>query len=146
MERTAACACGRLQVRVEGEPSEVLACHCDFCQRRTGGVYPIGAWFDRDQVIEVIGDRSVYNGLEVEGVGGAFGQGVAYHFCPTCGSTVYWTFETIPDAIPEDFAATMARTFAVAVGSFADPDFPAPTSHLDQDQRPRWLTPAPEEA
>lgn len=141
MERSAACACGRLRVRVDGEPSRVVACCCDFCQRRSGGVYPVGAWFDHDQVVEIAGDRSIYNGLEIEGVGGAFGQGTSYHFCPTCGATVYWTYDTIPDSIPEEFAAPMARTLVVAVGCFADPDFPAPTEHLGEEHRPHWLTP-----
>jgi hypothetical protein len=30
-ERIAQCGCGRVQVRVGGEPRFVGACHCDFC-------------------------------------------------------------------------------------------------------------------
>jgi hypothetical protein len=46
----------------------VVACHCDFCQRRTAGAYPVSAWFDRDQVIDISGETTVYNGLEIDGV------------------------------------------------------------------------------
>ena len=37
------------------------------------------------------------------------------HFCPTCGSTVYWEGEGFPGYV------------AVAIGNFADPNFPGPT-------------------
>lgn len=138
-ERTAQCACGRLQVRTSGEPEQVLACHCEFCQRRSGSAYPVVAWFDRSQVMETIGESHVYNGLEIDGVGGAAGQGTSYHFCPTCGSTVFWTFDTIPDVIPAEYAETMARVVVVPVGAFADPGFPPPQAHLFPELTPTWL-------
>lgn len=144
MERVAECACGRFKVRVTGNPTRVMACHCDFCLKRSGGAYPIAAWFDRDQLLEVTGKSSVYNGLELDGVGGAGGQGTSYHFCPTCGSTVYWTFDTIPDSFPEEYAETLARVFAVAVGNFVDPDFPPPEAHFFPELRPKWLTTHPD--
>lgn len=143
MERIAECACGRLKVRVSGNPDRVLACHCEFCLKRTGGVYPVAAWFDHEQLLDVSGASSVYNGLEIDGVGGAGGQGTSYHFCPICGSTVYWTFDTIPDSLPAEWADVMARVFAVAVGNFGDPDFPPPETHLYPDLRPGWLIPHP---
>jgi hypothetical protein len=40
--------------------------------------------------------------------------GATYHFCPECGSTVYWDISIAPDVI------------GVAVGAFADPTFPPP--------------------
>jgi hypothetical protein len=43
------------------------------------------------------------------------GNALTFHFCPTCGSTVYWESEGFPGYV------------AVAIGNFADPDFPAPT-------------------
>src|SRR5215831_11062762 len=38
-----------------------------------------------------------------------------FHFCPTCGATVYYTSEDREDSI------------VIPVGAFADPAFPAPT-------------------
>jgi hypothetical protein len=108
----------------------VLACHCDFCLKRTGSAYPVVAWFGRDQVVAITGESTVYNGLEVDGVGALSSDfGISYHFCSTCGSTVYWTFDQIPEVL------------AVAAGTFADPDFPAPTEHHFPELRPRWLVP-----
>ena len=142
MERLAECGCGRLKVRVTGEPLDVMACHCDFCLKRTGSAYPVAAWFSKDQVLEVSGESTTYNGLEVDGVGPGGGDtiGISYHFCPTCGSTVYWTFDTLPDELTE----MLADVFVVAVGNFADPDFPPPVQHHFPDLRPRWLTPHPD--
>jgi hypothetical protein len=39
--------------------------------------------------------------------------GATYHFCPECGSTVYWDISVAPDVV-------------VAVGGFGDPTFPPP--------------------
>jgi hypothetical protein len=49
------------------------------------------------------------------------------HFCPTCGTTVYWTLDTMPGVI------------AVAVGAFADPGFPAPTVSVYEDRKHAWV-------
>jgi len=45
----------------------VAVCHCDFCQKRTGSVFQVGA-YDKDQHIEISGETKSYNGLEVDGV------------------------------------------------------------------------------
>jgi hypothetical protein len=41
------------------------------------------------------------------------GNALTFHFCPTCGSTVYWESEGFPGYV------------AVAIGNFADQNFPA---------------------
>lgn len=45
---SAACSCGQLQVRVEGDPMRIALCHCLDCQRRTGAVISNQARFRRD--------------------------------------------------------------------------------------------------
>ena len=121
MERIATCACGRLAVSCAGEPLKVSLCHCGACQKRTGSTYGIAAFFDRGRV-SVLGDARTYardsdSGFPVE-----------FHFCPKCGSTVYWEPKRKPDAI------------AVAVGAFADPAFPAPSQEVYCDQRHPWVS------
>jgi hypothetical protein len=64
--------------------------------------------------------------MEVNGVGTSDGDEVSYHFCRTCGSTVFWRFQGRP-------------TVAVAVGSFADANFLAPTVELHTPYRHHWL-------
>jgi hypothetical protein len=55
------------------------------------------------------------------------GLAVVFHFCPECGSTVFWEPERKPESI------------AVAVGSFADPSFPAPTQSVWNERRHPWV-------
>ena len=103
----------------------VAACHCEFCQRRTGSVLQVSAVFSEADV-SVVGETRIFNGVEVNGVGTSNGDEVSYHFCPTCGSTVFWRFQGRP-------------TVAVAVGGFADADFPAPTVELHTPYRHHWM-------
>lgn len=49
--REAACQCGRLVIRCSGEPAAVSLCHCLDCQRRTGSVFGVGAFFAREQIL-----------------------------------------------------------------------------------------------
>lgn len=133
--RTAQCACGRVEIAVENEPLLVLACHCDFCQKRSGNVFIASAHFSDEQIVSISGETKVYNGLEVDGVGAAaVPGGIDYHFCTTCGSTLYWVM-----AAP----LTGQFTVAVAVGNFVDPDFPMPTTEFFTKFRHPWVPPVP---
>src|SRR5262245_31929756 len=58
-QRTARCACGALRITVTGEPLSVVACHCIDCQRRTGSVFGVGAYFREEQVAKS-GDARIY--------------------------------------------------------------------------------------
>ena len=119
-ERRATCACGALEVFCRGEPTKVSLCHCLDCQRRTGSAFGIAAFFERSAVTfsgkEKCFRRTADNG-----------HAVAFHFCPTCGSTVYWEPERMPGLI------------AVATGAFADPSFPAPTQSVYPQRRHVWV-------
>ena len=129
-KRTAHCACGRLQVNVEKEPFQVAACHCDFCQKRTGSPFGLGAYYTVGEGIEITGETQIYNGLEIDGVATTGGFSLDYHFCPTCGSTVFWTSKG-------------ASVIAIAVGNFVDPSFPTPTNECHVGMRHHWLPPIP---
>jgi hypothetical protein len=106
--RHAACSCGQLHLSIEGEPSRISMCHCLECQRRTGAVISNQARFRREQVT-FAGKATAWMRTAESG------NALTFHFCPTCGSTVYWEGEGFPGYV------------AVAIGNFADPNFPAPT-------------------
>ena len=103
--RRAACSCGQLQLTIEGEPSRISMCHCLECQRRTGAVISNQARFRREQVT-FAGKATAWMRTAESG------NALTFHFCPTCGSTVYWEGEGFPGYV------------AVAIGNFADPNFP----------------------
>lgn len=119
-ERHARCSCGALSLICRGEPALVALCHCRECQRRTGSTYGIAAFFPRLQV-EISGEATAYRRQ------GDSGFDVTLHFCPHCGSTVYWEPLRKPEMV------------AVAVGAFADPDFPAPGKQVYTQHRHPWV-------
>ena len=134
--RTARCACGRVEVTVEGEPVHVYVCHCDFCQRRSGNVFLASASFSEDRVISITGETQCYNGLEANGVGAVgIPGGINYHFCLVCGSSLYG------DMI---YPPTGQRIFTIALGNFVDPVFPPPTTEFFTKFRHPWVPPIPD--
>jgi hypothetical protein len=120
MTRTAQCCCGALNVEAEGEPIAVIACHCRECQRRTGSPFGVGAYFDKRQ-IRASGRSRVYQR------DGQEGRKLQIHFCPNCGTSLYWGLDLRPDWI------------GVAVGAFTDSDFPAPTRSVWEESRHGWV-------
>jgi hypothetical protein len=119
--RHAACSCGQIRLAIEGEPSRIAICHCLECQRRTGAVISNQARFRLEQV-SFAGDTNSWKRTAESG------NVMTYHFCPTCGSTVFWENEGFPGHV------------MVAIGSFADPDFPAPTIAVWEEQRHPWVS------
>jgi hypothetical protein len=117
--RRASCSCGQLALTCTGEPQTVGVCHCRRCQLRSGGPYGAAAFFPEDAV-EIEGGAAVWERR------GDSGGRVAFRFCTTCGSTVWWTRSLRPGVI------------AVAVGAFADPDFPAPVVEVHTDTALPW--------
>jgi hypothetical protein len=121
--RRAACSCGQLSLTIKGEPVRIAMCHCLECQRRTGAVLSNQARFPRGQV--TIAGKSTEWARTADS-----GNILTYSFCPVCGSTVHWANSGFPDLI------------AVAIGTFADPTFPAPTVSVWEACRHPWVPPA----
>jgi hypothetical protein len=117
--RLASCSCGQLSAVCEGEPVRISMCHCLACQRRTGGTFGVQARFPRDKVA-ITGQSTAYVRV------GDSGNSATFHFCPTCGCTVYYRIDSIPDVI------------AVPVGAFADPTFPAPKISVYETRKHAW--------
>jgi hypothetical protein len=100
-------------------------CHCLECQRRTGAVISNQARFPREQVT-FAGKATAWMRTAESG------NALTFCFCPTCGSTVYWENEGFPGYV------------AVAIGNFADPNFPAPTIAVWEESRHPWVSLPPE--
>jgi hypothetical protein len=126
--RRAACNCGQLSLTVAGDPARISMCHCLQCQQRTGAVLSNQARFRRDQVIEIAGRATEYTRSADSG------NALTFRFCPVCGSTVYWEGEGFPGFV------------AIAIGTFADPAFPAPTLSMCENARQRWVVVASDPA
>jgi hypothetical protein len=120
---TAACSCGQLSLTAEGEPIRISVCHCLACQRRTGSAFGVQARFLSDHV-RIDGRYRDYVRTSDE----ADGKEHAFHFCPDCGATVFYSDPTAPDLV------------AVPVGAFADPAFPPPTVSIYESRQHPWLS------
>jgi hypothetical protein len=94
-------------------------CHCLACQRRTGSVFGVQAWYPREKVqAEGAAKQHVRQADS--------GRCVTFSFCPECGGTVFWSAEQRPDLI------------AIAVGAFADPGFERPGLSVWERSRHPW--------
>ena len=120
--REAACHCGQLRLEVTGDPFVVSICHCLACQRRTGSAFGMQAAFRPDQV-HVVGRFSDFARISDE----ADRREHVFHFCPDCGSQVFYTEPDEPDLV------------VISVGSFADPTFPPPTESGYDSRRHQWV-------
>jgi hypothetical protein len=117
----AQCSCGALTLTLPDAPRLVVACHCLDCQRRTGSPYGVGAFYPAEAV-GISGFSKVYSRA------GSSGGEVHNHFCPTCGSTVYWTADKLPNMI------------AVAVGALGDPHAPPPVRSIFERSKHDWVS------
>src|SRR5262249_3327315 len=92
------------------------------CQRRTGSVFGQQARFRRENV-SVSGSSSQYVRVGDEG------SRMTFHFCPHCGSTVYYE------------NAQLAEYCGIPVGAFADPGFPPPRVSVYESRMHSWVVP-----
>ena len=118
--REAQCACGGLVVKTTAEPKLVIMCHCLECQRRTGSPFGVSGYFDQNDV-EISGSSTIYRRSSDSS------RSITCHFCPTCGTTVHWRAEFVPELI------------GVAAGCFADPEFPAPARAVHVRRKHAWV-------
>ena len=117
--RTASCSCGQLRIEVEGPPRGVGLCHCLACQRRTGSVFAALASFNAPY--RVFGNATEYVRA------GDRGARFVFRFCPICGTTLFHNEEGVNESV------------SVAVGAFADPQFPAPQVSVYDSRRHPWV-------
>ena len=129
--RKASCNCGQLRVTVKGpDPERISLCHCNLCQKQSGSVFAVQARFPREQV--TIEGKSTAWKLPLAEAKlteyrncASLGGGATFHFCPICGSTVWYT------------ADADAARIGVKIGAFTDPTFPAPKiSGFEEYQHP----------
>lgn len=134
--RTASCNCGQLRATVKGpDPERITMCHCNLCQKQSGSVFAVQARFPREQV--AIEGKSTAWKFPIEGAEpvtyrNCASTGGTFHFCPVCGSTVYYTADADDSRI------------GVKIGAFADPTFPPPKISGFEEYRHSWALNAAE--
>lgn len=119
-QRVAQCSCGQLKATCEGDPVRVSICHCLACQRRTGSPFGQQARWPSDKVT-IEGAATSY--VRVGDSGGT----IRFHFCATCGSTVFYEIDAMPGMM------------GIPVGAFADPSFPPPVFSVYEARKHAWV-------
>ena len=119
--RTASCRCGQLRANTTGEPVRVSVCHCLNCKKRSGSTFAVQARWPADQV-------------KIEGRSKTFvmvadsGNSATFHFCPECGSDVYYENDGKFDG-----------QVAIPLGSFDDPWFASPRFSVWEERKHDWV-------
>ncbi len=93
-----------MRYRARNRPLRTSACHCTFCQRRTGSAFGVGAYFKQEDVEVLRGALTTYEHRSDETQ-----RWLRIQFCPQCGTTVTWTVEAMPGMR------------ALGLGTFDDP-------------------------
>ena len=123
--RTASCRCGQLRATVTGDHVRFSVCHCLNCKKRSGSAFAAQARWPRDQV-------------RIEGTSKTFvkvadsGNKASFHFCPDCGSDVYYEIDGKFDDKFNDLVA-------VPVGAFDDPYFASPAFSVWESRKHDWV-------
>ncbi|MEO0325119.1 MAG: GFA family protein [Myxococcota bacterium] len=52
---------------------------------------------------------------------------MTFHFCPRCGSTLWWTLDGLPGSV------------TIAAGALAGAAIPAPTFSVYEERMPPWV-------
>jgi hypothetical protein len=125
IQRIATCRCGQFRATCTGEPVRISVCHCLNCQRRSGSSFAAQARWPDAQVL-LSGESRTWTTT------GDSGTPATFRFCPDCGSTVVYASEGMPGLT------------AVAIGAFADPDFPPPQYSVYESRSHSWVTIAAE--
>jgi hypothetical protein len=110
---------------VTGEPVRVSVCHCLNCKKRSGSAFAVQARWPKEQA-------------RIEGTSKSFvkvadsGNRATFHFCPDCGSDVYYEIDS-------KFDDRFNHLVAIPLGAFDDPYFAAPSFSVWEERKHDWV-------
>lgn len=112
------CHCGAIRYEVEGTPEHVSVCHCGDCRRSAGAPFVAWAAFSGRDFRLTKGEPQAFNS-----------SGTAYrHFCPTCGTGLYYVNETVLPGLVDIQSCTLD-----------DPEALEPMIHVQAAERLGWV-------
>ena len=119
--RTASCRCGQLRAKATGEPVRLSVCHCLNCKKRSGSAFAVQARWP--------GERVSFEGTsKTFDIVADSGNRATFHFCPDCGSDVYYVIDGKFDGL-----------IAIPLGAFDDPFFGTPEYSVWEKRKHDWL-------
>lgn len=118
MAITGGCHCGAIRYHAEGEALTHVLCHCTDCRRHAGA--PMVGWtmYPLDAVKVTRGTPKVY----------ASSEHGRRHFCPDCGTGIFYTNADVLPGIIDAQSAT-----------YDDPDAVPARAHIQVADRIGWM-------
>jgi hypothetical protein len=123
----ASCRCKQLRAAAIGEPVRVSVCHCLSCKKRSGSAFAVQARWPNERVT-IEGTSKTWVAIADSG------NRISFHFCPECGSDVYYEIEGKFDGL-----------IAIPLGAFDDPYFAEPRFSVWEKRKCKWLAMTGEE-
>jgi hypothetical protein len=122
MTRTGHCLCGQISYDLSGDLIATAVCHCDHCQRQSGGAFSVNLIAMEGQM-ELTGTLSTFEdrGEHDDDVY------VRRHFCAECGSPIYSAM------------AEPAGLIAVKAGTLDDRSEVTPTVEVWCEHKQPWV-------
>lgn len=122
MTMTGRCLCGQVSFELTGDPIATAVCHCDHCQRQSGGAFSVNVVAHESQ-LSVHGDLSTFEDR------GEHGDAVYVlrRFCGSCGSPIVSVLTGTDGVI------------AVKAGALDDKSSVQPTVQVWCEQRQPWV-------
>ncbi|AGH50520.1 GFA family protein [Sphingomonas fennica] len=113
------CHCGAIRYEVASLPDRHSLCHCSDCRRSAGAPFVAWAIFPEADVTILAGTPKVR----------ASSEHGRRHFCPDCGTGLFYTS-----------AAIFPGLIDVQTATLDDPDaVPAPSAHIQVAERIGWI-------
>lgn len=119
--RSGGCACGSLRYEARGEPIFVNHCMCRLCQRQTGSVGVVNAFYESDRVTVTQGT------LTETTVKSGSGSDHTICRCADCGAAVFSYYPRVG-----------RLGVGIRVGSFDNPDAFTPTAVVFTESKMPW--------
>jgi len=85
------CLCGDVQIKISGEISEIIHCHCSLCRKNSGTAYATNGFVNKAEFEITKGDDKLST-FSIK-------LGRYRHFCTQCGSPVYSSNDDDPTRI-----------------------------------------------
>ena len=117
------CLCGAVRYTAAGRPLQVMVCHCTMCQRATGSAFSIEPVFLKERVAFEGESLASYGHRSAD-----HGRLMNFSFCRVCGNRIGLTLERFPEVQ------------VLYGGTFDDPAWIAPSSHIFTASAVPWLT------
>ncbi|MDP5102888.1 MAG: GFA family protein [Erythrobacter sp.] len=114
---TGGCHCGAVRYEAAALPSRHSLCHCSDCRRAAGA--PLVGWaIFAEQDVRINGEPAVY----------VSSQDGRRHFCPACGTGLFYTN-----------AAIFPGMIDVQTATLDNPDLAPPTEQIQLADRIGWM-------